>query len=35
LIGKGGLAFGGGGAVHGIPLEERGGMVRNLKIIFQ
>jgi len=28
---KGGIAFGGGEAVHGIPLEERGGMVRNVK----
>ena len=28
---KGGIAFGGGGAVNGIPLEERGGMVRNVK----
>ena len=27
---RGGLAFGGGEAVHGIPLEERGGMVRNI-----
>ena len=28
---KGGIAFGGGGAVNGIPLEERGGMVRNVR----
>lgn len=28
---KGGLAFGGGGAINGIPLEERGGMVRNFR----
>ena len=28
---KGGVAFGGGGAVNGIPLEERGGMVRNVR----
>ena len=27
---RGGLAFGGGEAVHGKPLEERGGMVRNV-----
>ncbi|MFX1355892.1 MAG: NAD(P)H-dependent oxidoreductase [Promethearchaeota archaeon] len=27
---KGGIAFGGGEAVHGIPLKERGGMVRNV-----
>ena len=27
---KGGIAFGGGEAIHGIPLEERGGMVRNV-----
>lgn len=28
---KGGIALGGGEAVHGIPLNERGGMVRNVK----
>jgi len=27
---KGGIALGGGGAIAGIPLEEKGGMVRNV-----
>lgn len=27
---KGGIAIGGGGAINGIPLQERGGMVRNI-----
>jgi multimeric flavodoxin WrbA len=31
FIWKGGIAFGAGEAVHGIPLEERGGMVRHVK----
>jgi multimeric flavodoxin WrbA len=30
FIWKGGIAFGGGGAIHGIPLEKRGGIIRNL-----
>jgi hypothetical protein len=30
FIWKGGIALGGGGAINGIPLEERGGMVRNI-----
>ena len=28
---RGGIAVGGGGAINGIPLQERGGMVRNVK----
>jgi len=30
FIWKGGIAVGGGGAIHGVPLQERGGMVRNV-----
>jgi hypothetical protein len=30
FIWKGGIAVGGGGAISGIPLQERGGMVRNI-----
>ncbi len=30
FIWKGGIAVGGGGAINGIPLDERGGMVRNV-----
>ena len=30
FIWKGGIAYGGGGAINGIPLKERGGMVRNV-----
>ena len=30
FIWRGGIAVGGGGAINGIPLDERGGMVRNV-----
>ena len=30
FVWKGGLALGGGAAIHGTPLQERGGMVRNV-----
>lgn len=30
FVWKGGIALGGGGSINGIPLQERGGMVRNV-----
>ena len=30
FVWRGGIAVGGGGAINGIPLQERGGMVRNV-----
>ncbi len=30
FVWKGGIVVGGGGAINGIPLQERGGMVRNV-----
>lgn len=30
FVWKGGIAIGGGGAINGIPLKERGGMVRHI-----